>query len=33
MTILVLDGALVGDALAELAEDELMFVIDPSAAG
>ena len=31
MTILVLDGALVGDALAELAEDELMIVIDSSA--
>jgi len=31
MTILVLDGALVGDALTELAEDELMIVIDSSA--
>jgi ubiquinone/menaquinone biosynthesis C-methylase UbiE len=31
MTILVLDGALAGDALAELADDELMIVIDPSA--
>jgi len=31
MTILVLDGALIGDALAELAEDELMIVIDSSA--
>jgi len=31
MTILVLDGDLVGDALAELGEDELIIVIDPSA--
>ena len=31
MTILVLDCELVGDALAELAEDELLIVIDPSA--
>ena len=31
MTILVLDGTLVGDALAELADDELMIVIDSSA--
>jgi ubiquinone/menaquinone biosynthesis C-methylase UbiE len=31
MTILVLDGDLLGAALAELAEDELMFVVDPSA--
>jgi hypothetical protein len=31
MTILVLDGGLVGVALAELAEDELMIVVDPSA--
>ena len=31
MTILILDGDLVGDALAELADDELMIVIDPSA--
>ena len=31
MTILVLDGDLVGDALAELAEDELIIVVDPSA--
>ena len=31
MTILVLDGDLVGDALAGLGHDELMIVIDPSA--
>ncbi len=31
MTILVLDGDLVADALAELGEDELMVVVDPSA--
>ena len=31
MTILVLDGDLVGDALAELGDDELMIVVDPSA--
>jgi ubiquinone/menaquinone biosynthesis C-methylase UbiE len=31
MTILVLDGGLVGAALAELADDELMIVVDPSA--
>jgi ubiquinone/menaquinone biosynthesis C-methylase UbiE len=31
MTVLVLDGDLVGAALAELAEDELMIVVDPSA--
>ncbi len=31
MTILVLDGDLVGDALAALGEDELMIVVDPSA--
>jgi ubiquinone/menaquinone biosynthesis C-methylase UbiE len=31
MTVLVLDGDLVGAALAELAEDELLIVVDPSA--
>jgi ubiquinone/menaquinone biosynthesis C-methylase UbiE len=31
MTILVLDGDLVGDALAGLGDDELMIVVDPSA--
>jgi ubiquinone/menaquinone biosynthesis C-methylase UbiE len=31
MTILVLDADLVGEALAELAEDELLIVVDPSA--
>ena len=31
MTILVLDGDLVGDALAVLGDDELMIVVDPSA--
>jgi ubiquinone/menaquinone biosynthesis C-methylase UbiE len=31
MTVLVLNGDLVGNALAELAEDELMIVVDPSA--
>jgi ubiquinone/menaquinone biosynthesis C-methylase UbiE len=31
MTVLVLNRDLVGDALAELAEDELMIVVDPSA--
>lgn len=31
MTILVLDGDLVGDALSTLGEDELIIVIDPSA--
>jgi ubiquinone/menaquinone biosynthesis C-methylase UbiE len=32
MTILVLDGDLVGDALEALSEDELIIVIEPSAA-
>jgi ubiquinone/menaquinone biosynthesis C-methylase UbiE len=32
VTILVLDGDLLDDALAQLAEDELLIVIDPSAA-
>ncbi len=31
MTILVLDGDLLGDALEQLAEDELLIVVDPSA--
>ena len=31
MTILVLDGDLLGEALEQLAEDELLIVIDPSA--
>ncbi len=31
MTVLVLDGDLVGPALAELGEDELMIVVDSSA--
>jgi ubiquinone/menaquinone biosynthesis C-methylase UbiE len=31
MTVLVLDGDLVGTALAELGEDELMIVVNPSA--
>jgi ubiquinone/menaquinone biosynthesis C-methylase UbiE len=31
VTILVLDGDLVGEALAVLAEDELLIVVDPSA--
>jgi ubiquinone/menaquinone biosynthesis C-methylase UbiE len=31
MTILVLDGDLLGEALAGLGEDELLIVVDPSA--
>ena len=31
MTILVLDGDLLGRALEQLAEDELLIVVDPSA--
>ena len=31
MTILVLDGDLLGEALARLADDELVIVVDPSA--
>jgi ubiquinone/menaquinone biosynthesis C-methylase UbiE len=31
VTILVLDGDLLGDALEQLAEDELLIVVDPSA--
>jgi ubiquinone/menaquinone biosynthesis C-methylase UbiE len=31
MSVLVLDGDLIGLALAELADDELMIVVDPSA--
>ena len=31
MTVLVLTARLVGEAIAELGEDELMIVIDPSA--
>jgi ubiquinone/menaquinone biosynthesis C-methylase UbiE len=31
MTILVLDGYLLGRALEQLAEDELLIVVDPSA--
>ena len=31
MTILVLDGDLLGPALEQLAEDELLIVVDPSA--
>jgi ubiquinone/menaquinone biosynthesis C-methylase UbiE len=31
MTVLVLDGDLLGEALAELAEDELLIVVDSSA--
>ena len=31
MTVLVLDGALLAEAFAELGEDELLIVIDPSA--
>jgi ubiquinone/menaquinone biosynthesis C-methylase UbiE len=31
MTILVLDGDLLGEALAMLGEDELLIVVDPSA--
>jgi ubiquinone/menaquinone biosynthesis C-methylase UbiE len=31
MTILVLDGDLLGQALEQLAEDELLIVVDPSA--
>ncbi len=31
MTILVLDGDLLGEALAALANDELLIVVDPSA--
>jgi ubiquinone/menaquinone biosynthesis C-methylase UbiE len=32
MTILVVDGELLGEALARLAADELLIVVDPSAA-
>jgi hypothetical protein len=32
MTILVLDADLLGDALAGLGDDELLIVVDPSAA-
>jgi ubiquinone/menaquinone biosynthesis C-methylase UbiE len=32
VTILVLDGDLLGEALARLAADELLIVVDPSAA-
>jgi ubiquinone/menaquinone biosynthesis C-methylase UbiE len=31
MTVLVLDGDLLGGALGELGEDELLIVVDPSA--
>ncbi len=31
MTILVLDGDLLGQALEQLADDELLIVVDPSA--
>jgi ubiquinone/menaquinone biosynthesis C-methylase UbiE len=31
MTVLVLDGELLGEALAELAQDELLIVVDSSA--
>ena len=31
MTILVLDGDLLGEAVEQLADDELLIVVDPSA--
>jgi ubiquinone/menaquinone biosynthesis C-methylase UbiE len=31
MTLLVLDGDLLGEALEQLADDELLIVVDPSA--